>query len=492
MKLAIPDNDTGNLFRQAINRRVIEHYRVHKLKTDADVRTLIRAFPGLVVPDQVNCGKNHSTPFRFVADMLLWRVLQALLYANRGGSKTFLTGWISWVRSSFQHYLETNIVSGSAEQADKSYQAMNSFWHSTHLQPHYLLGSPMLSRTRWKNNSVVSILTASQKSVRGPHPQALVADEIDEMDPDIFEAAAQQPQSKYGIPASFIGTSTKHRVGGMMTTALERMELNPRGKVYKWCIWECLESCRDYDCSTCPLAPYCPGKHMKQAAGYYKIADFIDKLYMISDQTLKVEWFCEEPSREGLVYGQQFDPDIHIINRPFTKLLPVYLSFDWGGSNPFSVGVWQQFDDIGWVRVDEIYQGNTTNQEILKEAKSRPWWNSGDRGVADPARSDLIREWNSTHWNIQGGNNDVDPGIEAVRDCLKPVMGEPRLHVHRDCRDWIREIDQYELDSKGKPRKEHDHAMDDTRYFVRWKVKPVSGTPTAGAVHAEPDRYADF
>ena len=36
-------------------------------------------------------------------------------------------------------------------------------------------------------------LTASQKSVRGPHPPSLLLDEIDEMDLEIFDAALGQP-----------------------------------------------------------------------------------------------------------------------------------------------------------------------------------------------------------------------------------------------------------------------------------------------------------
>jgi len=369
--------------------------------------------------------------------------------------------------------LETTILGGSLEQSEKSYKAMNDFWEATELSSKYLKHEPMKTKTEWTNGSIASVLTASTKSARGPHPQRLIMDEIDEMDEVVYAAALSQPQSKHGIPASLGQLSTNHKMGGVMDMAIERA-IESGIKIYRWCIWECLQSCKDYKCSTCKLSSYCPGKHMKKADGYYHIDDLVQKLYTLSEYTLQVEWFCEKIGRDDLVYGAQYDDEINSPNDlpVFDPTKPVRISIDWGGTNPFSCGVWQQFKSLGWVRVDEVYMGNTTNARFMKECKSRPWWKKVKEGVADPARSDLIREWRDDGVDLFKGKGDVEEGIEAVRDCLSPVLGKPKFYVNRRCRAWRTEVGQYS-EKNGKPIKEHDHAMDETRYFVARWIKPL-------------------
>ena len=51
-------------------------------------------------------------------------------------------------------------------------------------------------------------------------------------------------------------------------------------------------------------------------------------------------------------------------------------------------------------------------------------------------------------------------------DCLK----EGRVVICEGCHDCLREMEEYVWDlssgSRDRVRKEHDHAMDDMRYFV--------------------------
>ena len=239
-----------------------------------------------------------------------------------------------------------------------------------------------------------------------------------------------------------------------MDKALEK-GLESGTAIFKWCIWETLQSCQDYSCSTCKLSSYCPGKHMKKANGYYLIDDFVQKLYELSDMTLQVEWFCEKVGRDDLIYGAQYDEEINSPNDlpVFDPTKKVNISIDWGGTNPFSCGAWQEFKGLGWVRVDEVYMGNTTNARFMKECKARPWWKKISEGVADPARSDLIREWREEGVDIYKAKGDVDEGIEAMRDSLSPVLGKPKIYINRRCRAWRTEVGQYS-EKNGKPIKE--------------------------------------
>ena len=61
--------------------------------------------------------------------------------------------------------------------------------------------------------------------------------------------------------------------------------------------------------------------------------------------------------------------------------------------------------------------------------------------------------------------NDVLSGIRRVSDALK----SGRIRIHASCKDCIREFSLYQWNEKAGgdvPLKEHDHAMDDIRYFA--------------------------
>jgi len=392
------------------------------------------------------------------------------VWANRSGSKSYLAGLIAWVLSSFNHRLETTILGGSLDQSEKVYKAMEDIWTLTTLQDEYLKMEPTRRLSSWRNGSTVAVLTASTRSTRGPHPQHLIMDEIDEMPAEVYRAALSQPQSKHGIFARLGQYSTNHRSGGMMDEALEQARIH-QTSIYRWCIWECLEPCLDYSCSTCKLSSWCPGKHMKQADGFYRVQDFIDKLEYLSESALQVEWLCRKIGPGNLVYGDQYDPKIHSRGDlpGFDPGRYALVSIDWGGTHPFSLGCWQLFN-IGWVRVDEIQQAGD-NPHLIKTAQGKAWWPNIRGGVGDPSRPDLMSEWRA-FIPMTEADNDVDIGLEAVRKALRPVIGPPTMWINQVNRHWISEEAGY-IQRHGKPVKERDHAMDETRYFAMWQMKPA-------------------
>jgi hypothetical protein len=239
---------------------------------------------------------------------------------------------------------------------------------------------------------------------------------------------------------------------------------------------------------------------MKQADGFYRIQDFIDKLEHLSENALQVEWLCRKVGRDDLVYGDQFDPAIHARGDlpGFDPGRHILVSLDWGGAAPFSLGAWQQFN-IGWVRVGEIYQAGT-NPQLIREAQGMPWWGNIRGGVGDPSRPDLLAEWRAQGIPMLAADNDIDMGLEAVRKGFRPVIGPPTLWINPICRHWLTEQAGY-IQKRGKPVKERDHAMDETRYFAMWQMRPPARkgrvfsasrpiVQAAGQAPSEPHRAA--
>jgi hypothetical protein len=91
--------------------------------------------------------------------------------------------------------------------------------------------------------------------------------------------------------------------------------------------------------------------------------------------------------------------------------------------------------------------------------------------IVDPSAASFIEVLRRKGWYVRKADNDVLSGIRLTSDCLK----DGRIVICQGCADLLREMDEYVWDlsggSKDRVRKEHDHAMDDMRYFVSTVLK---------------------
>lgn len=456
------------------------------MATDQDVTEFLAALQVAVVGTKHICRQpDHQAQFRAVSDILRGVALYYVVWACRSGSKTFLFGGLdTWVKSCSRKRYETKILGGSKDQSLLSYEAMKLFRDETDPLNSRLRRDIMQSKAEFINKSQVSILTASRTSVRGPHPQCLKLDEVDEIDGQIYEDALSQPTSKFGHSASLGMFSTNHNVSGQMDKAIANA-LDRGHSVFKYCIWECLESCRDYECSTCPLEAICPGEQMKEADGYYKIEDFINKLHTLSWSMLNRDWLCIKTGLGDTVYEQEWNEDIHLVSVSLMDK-PVVLSLDWGGVDPFSAGVWQEapreLGEGAWIRITELYmqssEESTTNARFIARAKTMPWWSKVKEVIPDNSRPDLIQEWREAlpdhvKFTVED-KKTIDEGVECVKAALAPVLGPPKIYVNRICMHFRQEISMYAV-KDGKIVDKFNHTMDETRYFVKAKLKKTGG-----------------
>ena len=153
-----------------------------------------------------------------------------------------------------------------------------------------------------------------------------------------------------------------------------------------------------------------------------------------------------------------------------------YVSCDYGTINPTSMGLWGRCGGI-WYRVKEFYFSSRREQkQMTDEEYARALQNlAGDRLLAgvivDPSAASFIEVLRRKGWRVIKADNDVLSGIRLTSDALK----EGRIVICEGCEDALREMDEYVWDlssgSRDRVKKEHDHAMDDMRYFVSTVLK---------------------
>ena len=182
---------------------------------------------------------------------------------------------------------------------------------------------------------------------------------------------------------------------------------------------------------------------------------------------------------EGRVYDF-FEPEMvkKAPEGPFDKW---YVSCDYGTVNPTSMGLWGLSKGV-WYRVQEFYfasrerQRQMTDEEYAEALANLVGERSVTAVIVDPSAASFIEVLKRKGWRVKKADNDVLAGVRLTSDCLK----DGRIVICEGCNDCIREMDEYVWDlssgSRDRVRKEHDHAMDDMRYFV----STVLGSKTVG------------
>ena len=172
---------------------------------------------------------------------------------------------------------------------------------------------------------------------------------------------------------------------------------------------------------------------------------------------------------EGRVYDF-FEPEM-VRPVPGGDFEKWYISCDYGTVNPTSMGLWGLQNGV-WYRVKEFYfDSRTAMRQMTDEEYAGAMKNlAGERKIAmvivDPSAASFIEVLRRKGWRVQKAENDVLSGIRQTGDALK----EGKIVICQGCDHCIREMDEYvwDLSSEARDRvkKEHDHAMDDMRYFV--------------------------
>jgi len=408
---------------------------------------------------------DHQAPFSFVADVFLGRVLDAVVWSCRSGGKSFNEALLTFLDSHFRPKCSTTVLAGSLYQGKQVYDATLDFWD----QPgwsRFLVGEPTKTETLLKNGSGYEVLTASQRSVRGPHPQRLKLDEIDELAPDLYDAALSQPLSKHGIQASTIMTSTMHRIFGLMQTVIEdrhKMGLT----LYKWCWLEVVERCNDV-CENvgdeeskwfgkqCNLWETCQGR-AHDSVGYFPVEDVRKKKAQLDNETWESEWNVTRPTAKDMVYDPE---DLEVATSaeiPYESQYPSYGMVDPGFVNPTAFCVAQERgDDVAVVA--EWYWERVLLSERVRQIKKIYEDYDLKRIYTDAADRDFIEELRAAGMKVEAVSFGKYKAkcIEKIREYLK----DRRLVISTACANLIREMFRLHYRKGEDIAKEDDHGPD--------------------------------
>ena len=151
------------------------------------------------------------------------------------------------------------------------------------------------------------------------------------------------------------------------------------------------------------------------------------------------------------------------------------LSIDYGTQNAFSAGLWAKHGSI-WYREREYYYSGRdtgvqkTDEEYAQDlAKFIADIRIAERlkTIIDPSAASFITLLKKRgKYHVIPAKNDVADGIRETATAMKKGL----IKISPECTNWKKEVQGYVWDetaAEDRPVKVADHAMDDTRYFVK-------------------------
>jgi hypothetical protein len=225
-------------------------FRLARLpQTPDELYWYVRARYGLTIPRTQVCA-DHVAPFQAFSDAYFAvNTLDpesdidfiALWHGSRGLSGKSVTLSVLGLTLAELLGSDVNLLGGSLAQSMNIHEHIGKALDHPNA-PDYMVEEESNSKIVFTNGAHIRPLTASQKTVRGPHPPRILLDEIDEMELPILDAALGQPMPQ----ANYLGQevveysvmcSTWQNPQGTFTTVRRRAE-EKGWPIYTWCYRE--------------------------------------------------------------------------------------------------------------------------------------------------------------------------------------------------------------------------------------------------------------
>jgi hypothetical protein len=419
-----------------------------------------------------------------------------VVWANRGGGKTFLGAVVTMLDLVFKPGIEVRILAGSSDQAMRMYEHLTKLFEHDLLKElvdgkmtkdKLVLKKPGAESALPKGRSRVEVLSSSQASVRGVRIQKLRCDEVDLFDDAVWNAAQLVTRTAKPMPgpwgAKTAGAievfSTMHEPGGLMQRIVEqsRGELaNGIGReVFRWGVVDVLERCGDeFACEGCGLFSSCGSwAKQKEDRGFVQVGDALVMRSRVGHDVWESEMACSMPRRQDCVYEpvEVFDGQT---GGDFAGGV-VVCGMDFGIRSATAI-VWGVIaNDVVHV-VDEYVVSAMTMREHVAALRAHrlglPKWIGVD--PAGGARNDqtgvsnigVLRD--ELGLEVRQQRMSLSKGIELVRGRIKPAEGRGKLVVSSKCVKLLAALAsyRYRTGTEEVVKDGHDHVCDALRYMI--------------------------
>lgn len=499
---------------------------------------LLRTFQLSIPREAIIPG--HNAPFDYLCHAFLSdfaprdtpTLPDPVVWANRGGGKTFLGALATLLDMLFKPGIEVRILGGSMEQSRRMHAHLRRLLDPARrpdlvdeCKPVFVARGLSLA-----NGSRVELLSQSQASVRGTRVQKLRCDEVELFKRDIWEAAQLVTMSAEcgGVFArgSIECLSTMHLPHGLMFDIIRQARAGSR-RLYKWGLVDVLQRCGEQHACTagharngratsrgvgndarvqaadCPLLPECGGRAKTLARGHISVSDAIALKSRVSSAAWNSEMLCLRPRRTDSVFPE-FDPAQHLVDRdPFLGPcgdplgVEIVCGMDFGFRSP-AVILWASLDaaDVLTIHDERHESGVLLSDHIaaILEGRARrvdeggpPWpvprWIGVDpagRNHNEHSGTSSIDMLRKAGLKVLDRKHETLRGLELIRARLRPATpgAPPRLFIHRRCAKLIESMERYHYDAanpdREKPVKDgSDHAADALRYLVQNIDRPA-------------------
>lgn len=181
---------------------------------------------------------------------------------------------------------------------------------------------------------------------------------------------------------------------------------------------------------------------------------------------------------EGIIFSM-FDRDKHVIDASKYEYKQYYISCDYGTQNPTAFGLWgQTFDDKHIMIKEYYYSGRDsgkqkTDLEYSNDLKEFTKDHKIKYVVLDPSAASFKAQLLKDGFKVIPAKNAVLDGIRLVATLLTQY----KILFDISCTETFKEFSSYVWDDEAckkgedKPIKEHDHSMDQIRYYSSTIIK---------------------
>jgi len=453
-----------------------------------------------------------------------------IMKGPRGGGKSKMLGALGFVKW-YLSLLNLIDMGGSLEQARGVYNYFVSHIYASEAIAASLPEEPTMLRTKTDRGNYFRAVAASQKQVRGPHPDALFIDEACEVKDDLILSA--MPMVDSSPTPLVVMTSTFHKIFGLFQETWDKAEELGWARLS----WDAFDVVKAFDpaiWSDPKLNREIPdlAKLKERAAGrngdpegWIPVENLIQAWReKPSTDYFDVEYMGSRPSAEGMVNDPE-DVDACVINQEIAYVRGAETAggLDWGFAGMTAWDLFMAHKDDAKVQLESRTWSQVRSGVIIEDIvadvlkyrvstihadASHPFENADLRAAIAKAirelpekeqfRCSLVevpfgRPMQIAEKDKSDGKKEVNKKLGTEKEVM---LGNYRAHFSRRLLRimntfrvaiWQHKRYRYQKNSE-KPEKEDDHHPDATMLALRrWPLgKQISSLPKAeqpAAIH---------